>query len=757
MSREIKGGTGPRPRYIPDVPITRFVLVSFLAVACSAKPANRDSELPRDTKVTREGDPAAAVPPPDKRELALSELTVGLVERQHLLRKTVDDQLSRDAFVTYLERLDGGKVYLLASDRDALAKHAAEIDDELQSKSMALAHEGAKIYVTRVAVVEEMVAKILAAPMNHDDEEWVELDPKKLDYAATDDELRDRWRQRLELEVMERVGSMEARLETLSKDKDKEKEKGSAAGAGSGSAEAAPPDPVPATREERELKARTDLAKTYAARFVRLKNPAPLDAASDLINAVVSTLDPHSTYLPPADKANFDIQITGQVEGIGATLREHDDLIEVVDLVPGGAAWRQGDLSAGDLILWVQQTGQDPVDVFDMRIDDVVKMIRGPKGSVVKLRVQKGSGEQKTISITRDKVAIESAYARGAVLTQPKGKTHYGYIFLPSFYGGDDAGQRTAAKDVHRLLVEMKKKKVDGVILDLRSNGGGILGDAVELTGELIDEGPVVQVRDGGGKRAVLEDEEGGTDYDGTVVVMIDRFSASASEIVAGALQDYKRAIVVGTTTHGKGTVQTVYDLDAATGGDLTLGVMKLTVQQFFRVTGSSTQVQGVSPDIPLPDSAGYVDSREDTLEHALPWSKIDPADFRPLSPKYNVADLAKKSAARVAKEPMFTAIDKAVAALKARRDDTREPLQRAAWDAERKQTREDLAALDVDLDKTRARLTVNPIADPDAKPIEPGPNGRTDDRATRWRENLARDPWVEEAVNILHDASAAK
>jgi carboxyl-terminal processing protease len=741
---------------------TRCVVLAAILAACSAKaPGSRDSSNPAGSPKT---DPVAGanVPPPDPREEALAAIAVQLFEKQHLLRPTLDDKLSGEAFVQYLERLDAGKMYLLAAERDELAKHSAQIDDELRAGRLDLAHEGSKLFVARVAVVEKMVAELLAAPMNHDDEEFVELDPKKLAPAASDDELRDRWRMRLELEVMDRVATMEARLEARAK-RDAEKAKaggsGAGSGAGSGSAAADPDadDPItaneaiPATPEAREAKARADIAKTYAARFVRFKNPAPLDAASDLVNAVASALDPHSTYLPPADKANFDIAITGSVEGIGASLREHDDLIEVVDVIPGGAAWRQGELSVGDLILTVQQPGKDPVDVFDMKIDDVVKMIRGAKGTVVRLHVRKAAGEEKTIEITRDVVQIEAAYARGAVLSGGKAKGKFGYILLPSFYGGDDPGQRTAAGDVHKLLVEMKKRKVDGVILDLRGNGGGILGDAVELTGELIDQGPVVQVSDGS-KHAELDDDDAGTDFDGAVVVMIDKFSASASEIVAGALQDYKRAIVVGTTTHGKGSVQTLLDLDRATGGQLELGVMKLTVQQFFRVTGSSTQLEGVAPDIALPDQYGYIDSGERTLDHALPWSKIALVPYRALAPRWNTVELAKLSAARIAKDPTFASFAKAVAVFKTRREDTREPLQRAAWDAKRKQDKAELEAADLDLSKGKPRFTVDPIADPDAKALAPTP-GRTDDRATRWRDNLARDPWVEESVNILRDA----
>jgi carboxyl-terminal processing protease len=740
---------------------------------------------------------ASPVPPPDPREAALSAAMVQLLGREHLLRKPIDDELSRTAFATYLDRLDASKMFLLRKDRDALAKYTDKIDDELRSGSLELAHEGQRIYVARVAVVEKLVAELLAAPFNHDDEEWIELDAKKVDVATTEQELRDRWRRRLELEVLERVGQMEARLTAAAEHDAKADAKGPAkagtakpgakdtgtkVGARAGTPNAAgsvgpgprasrdgsdakdgdkdkddtdhssamPVSKIPPTPEGRDAKARGDLAKTYAARFTRLRHPGPFDPASDLVNAVTSSLDPHTTYLPPADRANFDIRMSGSLEGIGALLAEHDDYVEIADIVPGGASWRAGTLSPGDLILSVAADGQEPVDVVDMRLDDVVKMIRGPKGTVVHLRIQKPTGAQSTVSITRDVVIVEESYARGAVLSR-KGQPAYGYIHLPSFYGGRGPGQRTAAGDVRKLLVEMKTRKVAGVVLDIRSNGGGLLGDAIEMTGSLIDKGPVVQVQDNRGRREILSDDHGGTDYDGPVVVLVDRFSASASEILAGALQDYHRAIIVGTgPTHGKGTVQTLADLDRVTGGNADLGVLKITIQQFFRVSGASTQREGVTPDILLPDPAGHIETGERTLEHAIPWSQIPAADHQDWHATWKTSALVENSTARVAKQPVLAKMAALTQVLRASRDDTRIPLARTAWAEHRKQQRAALEAASPDLKTGPAKLIVKSVGETTLPPG--GPGGHADDRLTVWRDNLSRDPWVEECVNILGD-----
>ncbi|HEY0707779.1 MAG TPA: carboxy terminal-processing peptidase [Polyangia bacterium] len=697
---------------------------------------------------------AAAVSSPDPREAILAQATLELVQREHLLHKRIDDEVSRIAFATYLDGLDGGKMFLLKADRDALGKYADKIDDQLQAGVLELAHAGERMLLKRVSMVQAWVAELLASPLDLANQEHFEIDSKKLQAAATEAELKDRWRRALELEVLERVAQMEARLAPRKTDKtprpvgstgrpnEKTKDVGGEGGA-------AALVKIPKSPEGREAKARADLAKSYAARFTRLSHPLPIDAPADLVNAITASVDPHTNYLPPSDKANFDIQMRGSLEGIGAVLREKDDYIEVAELVPGGAAWREGHLDPGDLILSVASGKREPVDVIDMRLDEVVKMIRGPKGTVVTLRVRKATGQEETVAITRDIVVVEETYARAAVINR-KGQPAYGYVYLPSFYGGQDSA-RSAASDVRRLLDQLRSKQLAGLILDVRGNGGGLLGDAIDLTGAFIDQGPVVQVADNRGRRQVLNDEKAGVDFDGPLLVLVDRFSASASEILAGALQDYRRAIIVGTgPTHGKGTVQTLVDLDRVTGGKLDLGVFKLTIQQFFRVNGASTQREGVKPDIVLPDPAGYIEAGERSLEHALPWSQIPPAKHAHWPAKLNLTDLAGKSAARVANEPAFVRIAKLTQLMNARKAETRVPLAQAEFMKRREQQRAEIEAASPDLEKAPKRFEVVPFEN--SAPVAAAPNGRKDSRLSKWRDTLGRDPWIDECLSILGD-----
>ncbi len=729
-----------------------FVVAVLFATGCASKPpASSDTQRPTEAAAPRAplAPSAEALPPPDAREAALASAVLEVLEHAHLLGKTIDDDVARTAFATYLDRLDNGKLFLLAADREALQQYADKIDDELRSGRLDLAHDGAKIFVTRVEAVDAMIQKILAAPMNFGDEEYVELDPKKIAIATTDAELETRWRQRLELEVMERVAGMEDRLAADKEAAAHAKPKGKPA-----AEPAAPPAPaIPATPELREAKARADLAKAYGGRFARLRSPDKLDAASDLINALTAALDPHTDYLPPAEKANFDIHMTGSLQGIGAVLREREHYTEIAEIVPGGASARMGKLQPGDLILSVAQDHQEPVDIADMNINDVVAMIRGPKGTVVHLKVQKATGAQETYAITRDVVIVEETYARGAIV-QKKGGPAFGYIYLPSFYGGQDA-PRSASGDVHRLLQEMHARKVAGVVLDLRGNGGGFLEAAVDITGDLVDQGPVVQVRDGRGQRRVLADDRPGLEYDGPVIVMVDRFSASASEIVAGALQDYHRALIVGngSQTHGKGTVQSLIDLDQ--GGPPTLGVLKVTIQQFFRPDGASTQLDGVKADIALPDPDGHIEAGERTLDRPVAFSQIEAAPHVDWKVTWDKEALARKSAARVAKQPLLSRVATATALLKTRLADTRVLLARAAWDARRAQQKRELDAAAPDLKAAPARFTVTSIArsrwrrrsgqgsapHPLARGAGEGPVGRRDPRDPRRHARQVADP----------------
>jgi carboxyl-terminal processing protease len=704
-------------------------------------------------RVSPAGPPLAQLPP-DPRERALAEAAAELFGREHLRRRPVDDALSREAFDVFLERLDGAKLFLLADHIAALTRYATLMDDELRAGDLELARVGAKLLADRQVAVAAIIAAHLAQPFDFSVNETIETDPDKLAFAATDEELAERWRRVLKLQALERIAQLEETAQGLAKAKAKPDAK---------QAVAAQLADIPTTFEGREAKVREDMAKSYEGRFSRLAKTEPLEAAERFINAVASIYDPHTLYLPPADKENFDIAMSGSLEGIGAVLSEDDHFIRVREIVPGGASWRQGELEANDLILAVAQNGEQPVDVADMRINQVVQMIRGPKGSRVTLTVRKPDGRVLGIAITRDVVEIEASYARGAILDLGPAHAPVGYIFLPSFYGNTRArpGQtpeRNSSDDVRALLDTFRARELSGVVLDLRGNGGGLLDHARDITGHLIETGPVVQTRYSNGESQVLADTDPSIAFRGDVVVLVDHFSASASEIVASALQDYRRAVVVGASaTHGKGTVQVLLDLDRMRKQPgKPLGVFKVTIQQFFGIDGDSTQERGVISDIVLPDTMDFAETAERYLEHPIPWSKIAGLEFVPWPAAPDLAKLVEHSLARRAKRPIFATIAARSELLKARRDDTLLPLERGAWQAKRDQDRRALEQLDPETGDQPALFQVTALE------LEGDPKDQADEREraiaeqlARWRDGLARDPWLEESLFVLADLAA--
>lgn len=691
--------------------------------------------------------------PPDPREPILAQAVASLLTEDHLVQRAIDDSVSREAFPKYLEQLDGTKLFLLKENVQLLERYINRMDDQLKAGDLLLARWGAAVLAKRREVVSKLIAELLSKPFDFNESYKHETDPEKRQYAATEEELAARWRAVLKLQVLERVEELGELAEAMAKKKPAEE-----------GAPVKPPEDIPASFEGREAKARKELAVRYETRFTRWADTEPLEPAEQFINAIVAVYDPHTTYLAPAEKENFDIQISGTLEGIGAALGEEDHYIVVRELIPGGASWQQGKLQAGDTILAVAQQGESPVDITDMPIDKVVKMIRGPKGSVVTLTVKKVDGTIETISIKRDVVKIEASYARGAVLDLGKKQESVGYVYLPGFYGdtrtsSSKAPDRNATDDVKKILDGFQKKKLDAAIIDLRGNGGGLLGHARDITGLLIEKGPVVQAHGSDHKVEVLSDADPSVTFTGHVVVMVDRFSASASEILAGALQDYERAVIVGTgPTHGKGTVQALVDLDKMRGrpGD-PLGVLKLTIQQYFRVDGESTQWRGVVPDVILPDPASYVDSGERSLFHSIPWSAIDPLPYKPVGHKWDPKKLADASKARVGGQSVFQKVEAFSKELKSRRDDTIVDIKRDDWLVERKKDKQAIDALDPKLSEGKPRFEVVALEE---APLT-GPGGTVDkgikSRIDKWRQDLARDPWLEEALWVLEDMRAAK
>lgn len=692
--------------------------------------------------------------PRDPREAVLASAATELL-REHVLGKSVDDTVSKEAFERLVDELDAAKLFLLASDVQKLARFEKDMDDELRAGDLVLGRKASALLASRRRVVGDIIAGILAKPLDFTANESIETDPKKRAFSTSEEELTARWRGVLKLQVLERTQELEDILEKRKQPKPATDKASDPDDAKRDAAAEKALGEIPTTFEGRRDKVQKQIAARFATQFARRAVADKLEPTHTFINAVNGAFDPHTTYLPPAEEAELGIALTGRLEGIGATLREQEHYIQVNDLVPGGAAWQQGKLEIGDLIMAVAPDGKEPIDVMDMPIGKVVSLIRGPKGTVVVLTVKKADGTVKTISITRDIVRIEATYARGAVLKTKTGG-EVGYVHLPGFYGESrKPGERNATDDMRTVLTQLSKRGVTSLVFDLRGNGGGLLTHARDIAGLFVKEGPVVQTKDGKGAVEVLRDTDPSVAWSGNVVVLVDRFCASAAEIVAGALQDYERAVVVGTSaTHGKGTVQVVIDLDrqVKTKGD-PLGLYKVTVQEYFRVSGGSTQLKGVVPDILLPDPTAFVDSGERTLPHAIPWSTIAPVAFVKAPHAWKVPDLASASIARTSANADLATISKLAKLMEARKNKTVEPLERTAWQAEHERATADLDALDPKKREVKPLIEVAPLAGQGATSQDP----RVQRRLDKWKDSLARDLWVDETTRILADMKKAQ
>ncbi len=536
---------------------------------------------------------------------------------QHFSHELLDDNLSRKAFDLYLRQLDPRKRFLLQSDVQQLNAFATHIDDELSRGKIILADAGMTLLNDRIRQVEKLIDPILDHGFDFDNKETLETDSKKLEFAENVEKLKDRWRLSLKMQILDSYFDI---LEAKGKEQPELLKN-------------IHPKNHPAELKEAIKKVRES---THRA-LNRLAQQSRQDHYDRYFDAVARAFDPHSDYMPPTSKEDFDIQMSGSLEGIGALLREDEGLIKVIRIIPGSAAEKQGQLQAEDTILAVAEKNGEPVDIAEMRIREAVSHIRGPKGTEVRLTVQKPDGSKRIIPIIRDVVQIEETYVKSAVVKS--GKSAIGYLRIPSFYR-DFAAQsngkesRNVSDDTKAELVKLKRQKINGLILDLRNNGGGALTDAVQISGLFLSGGPVVQVKDSQGGIRVLEDEDTDVAYSGPLIVLVNQFSASASEILAAALQDYGRAFIIGGEhTHGKGTVQAMMDMNKNLPllhlqkyDDL--GALKLTIQKFYRVNGGSTQFKGVEPDLVVPSMFDYLETGEKNMDYSLPWDQVEHVDY---------------------------------------------------------------------------------------------------------------------------------
>lgn len=649
------------------------------------------------------------------------------LNRYHYSQKPTDDTLSHAAFDLYLKQLDFQKRFLLLEDVAQLKAFQNQIDDAIRRGRLDLPKIGRNLLNQRIEQVQRLTEKVLQEEIDYAAKESIEIDPEKLEFVASLEELRERWRKILKYQLLTRY--LNLREDEIGTDDD-----GALL-------------PVSADQEQQLLKqAREKVAKTNKGLFQRMLDETEQDHYDRYLNAISRAYDPHTSYLPPTSKEDFDIQMSGSLEGIGATLREDDGYIKVVRVIPGSAAYRQGELEADDIILKVAEGGAEPVDILDTRIRDAVALIRGKKGTEVRLTVKKPDGRRLVIPIIRDVVEIEETFVKGTTVNGGQDGQKFGYVKIPSFYR-DYSGKtgRNCTDDMREELKRLKQERISGLILDLRNNGGGSLTDAVSMTGLFIETGPVVQVRNGEGNIRVMSDDDSSVEYAGPLVVLVNRFSASASEILAGALQDYGRALIVGDEhTHGKGTVQQMLDLDRylrlrGMKKYLPLGAVKVTIQKFYRISGESTQEKGVTPDVILPSRLDGLESGEKYLDNALPWDHIKSADYRRWGKSTgNLEPLREKSADRISGDEDFREIVALAEKAQQRRADTRQSLLLTDILAERDRLREGGDG-------------------GQASPHGPATVGekQADKEPPTLAEEIADDPYVDEGVALLLDLLA--
>ena len=667
--------------------------------------------------------------PPTRYEKILHNVGEMLTEI-HYSPKDINDKFSKEVFKKYLgTQVDVDKSIFLQSDINELKKYETKIDDEILGGPVAFVPATSDLFKKRLPEIEKLYKEILAQPFDFTKDETFVADPDKRDFPANEAERKDFWRQRLKYLVLDRYVDMQ---ESQEKNKGKQ-------------------GTVIKSNEQLEKDAREKVLKAMDRTFDNYKiKLTESELFSRYVNTITQTMDPHTDYFPPIEKRAFDEEMSGKFYGIGASLLYDDGNIKVNSILTGSPAFKSGELTVGDIVLKVGQAEEEPVELAGYYVQDAVKIIRGKKGTEVRLTVRKADGTIKLVKLIRDEIVQDETFARSSIVTN--GKAKIGFIYLPEFYADfEDPKGRRCADDVAKEITRLKEQKVDGIILDLRNNGGGSLYDVVKMVGLFVDEGPVVQVRDRDGKPSVMRDRDKTVLYDGPLAVMVNEFSASASEIFAAAIQDYKRGLIIGSTsTYGKGTVQRNIGLDKSQGFMSTssdLGTIKLTLQKFYRINGGSTQLKGVASDIVLPDFYEYSKLREKDDPDALPWDEIQKADYSPWKYSFDPNNIRASSQARVSLNPAFNLIKTNTEWL-AKENDKVYSLNIDKFRDEKKKVSATYKQLET-LNKLPKELTVSALAEDTTKYAN---DKDKDDRFKAWLKSLRNDLYLDETVNVMND-----
>ena len=683
-------------------------------------------------------------PTPADKEAVLIQAINTVLTTYHYSPQTMTDEFSKKTFKLYLDRMDAGRRFLTQQDVDQLTPFETQLDDQLKASDLTFFNKSIELLEKGIGKADLAYQKALTMPIDFTKNESVELDGDKKPYAKDDAELSDMWRKMIKYEVMTRLAS---KLDDKAKGKETVKDK---------------------SEDDLQKAALTEVTKQYNDYFKRIKKQKRNEHLSTYLNSAINVFDPHSEYFEPIEKQNFDIGMSGRLIGIGARLQTdlESDYTKVSEVTIGGPAHKQGELKDGDLIMKVGQGDKEPVDVGGMDINEVVSMIRGKLATEVRLTVKaKTDSKVKVISIIREEIIIDEGFAKSLIIQADKTAERIGYIKLPKFYADfDNENGHQCAEDVEIEIEKLKKSNVKGIVLDLRNNGGGSLRDVVKMAGFFVEEGPMVQVKSRTDKPDVLNDTDPSVQYTGPLVIMVNEFSASASEIMAAAMQDYGRAIIVGTPTYGKGTVQRFVDLDRSVNrnGNSTLvdkdgkplgalGNLKITIQKFFRIDGGSTQLKGVTPDIILPDSYMEVPVGEKDTEHPLTWTQINPVKY-----SQSVVDLKKmsqivaNSQKRISANPTFTAYRDNAKRMKAQRDNSQYPLNIKEYRALE-------AKRDAEIDKFKAAIkpidsfTAENLSD-DLTALNAAKDSSKIIRNREWLKDVKKDAHLYETLSIVRD-----
>ena len=667
----------------------------------------------------------------DKDKLLL-QLISYVLDQGHFVEKEINDDFSRKVFNEYLNIIDPYKRYFYKSDIEEFKKYEDQLDDKFINAEIDFFDLTYNRGQQRFNESKLIYKEILNNPFDYQIDENFNADFESLDYVKNKSEMKDRWRKQLKFSSIESY-------DDLLKDQENELEDN--------------PSHKTKSNIEIELEARESTLKTLNEMYDFYDDITRSDWFSFYINSFVEQYDPHTIYYSPEAKDRFDVDMSGNYAGIGARLSKKFDKIEVVEIISGGPAWRQNLLEVGDIILKVRQDDQDESEstsILGMPISDAVKLIKGPKGTNVILTIKKVDGEVLDLKIRRDIVLLEETYVRSSIVS--KDENLYGFINLPKFYiDFDNSTSRDAARDVKKEIIRLKNLGVKGLVLDLRNNGGGSLKTVVEMAGLFIQEGPIVQVRSMDKESQILRDKDRSIIWEGPLVILVNEFSASASEILAAAMQDYKRAIIIGSKqTYGKGTVQNVLDLNkmvrSNTNGDL--GALKFTTQKYYRINGGSTQLEGVKSDIVVPDKYTYVDFGEKDQENPLEWDKIDPVSYEPWKTFFDYNKSIQASKDRMNSSEFISLIDENAKWIKSIRD-------RDIYTLNYRKFKEDLLLNEEKAKKYKKLSDYSSELIFKSLPYEIdliAKDSSLGEKRMRWHKNLSKDIYVNESLNVLND-----